>query len=227
MASMRVVQVSEQGGRVRAGRSARCPRRARARRSCACTRAASATATRSPKPAASLASPGRTSPVTRSRASIAALGEGVRDWEVGQRVGVGWFGGNCGYCEPLPPRRSHGLRAHGDPRHHDRRRLRRLRAREGERDGRDPRRALSRRGRAAAVRGHHHLQRAAPQRRPRRRPGRGPRRRRARAPRRCSSRPSSASTPSRSPAAPPRRSWRASSAPATTSTAPPRTPPRS
>jgi alcohol dehydrogenase/propanol-preferring alcohol dehydrogenase len=29
---------------------------------------------------------------------IAALGEGVRGWEVGQRVGVGWFGGNCGYC---------------------------------------------------------------------------------------------------------------------------------
>ncbi len=30
---------------------------------------------------------------------IAALGEGVQGWEVGQRVGVGWFGGNCGYCE--------------------------------------------------------------------------------------------------------------------------------
>jgi D-arabinose 1-dehydrogenase-like Zn-dependent alcohol dehydrogenase len=30
---------------------------------------------------------------------IAALGEGVRGWEVGRRVGVGWFGGNCGYCE--------------------------------------------------------------------------------------------------------------------------------
>ena len=31
---------------------------------------------------------------------IEALGEGVQGWEVGQRVGVGWFGGNCGYCEP-------------------------------------------------------------------------------------------------------------------------------
>jgi D-arabinose 1-dehydrogenase-like Zn-dependent alcohol dehydrogenase len=31
---------------------------------------------------------------------IEALGEDVRGWEVGQRVGVGWFGGNCGYCEP-------------------------------------------------------------------------------------------------------------------------------
>src|SRR5437660_12758590 len=31
---------------------------------------------------------------------VVALGEGVRGWEVGQRVGVGWFGGNCGYCRP-------------------------------------------------------------------------------------------------------------------------------
>jgi D-arabinose 1-dehydrogenase-like Zn-dependent alcohol dehydrogenase len=31
--------------------------------------------------------------------AIEALGEGVQGWEVGQRVGVGWFGGNCGYCE--------------------------------------------------------------------------------------------------------------------------------
>lgn len=23
----------------------------------------------------------------------------MQDWTVGQRVGVGWFGGNCGYCE--------------------------------------------------------------------------------------------------------------------------------
>jgi D-arabinose 1-dehydrogenase-like Zn-dependent alcohol dehydrogenase len=30
---------------------------------------------------------------------IAGLGEHVQGWSVGQRVGVGWFGGNCGYCE--------------------------------------------------------------------------------------------------------------------------------
>ncbi|MGA2013553.1 MAG: alcohol dehydrogenase catalytic domain-containing protein [Solirubrobacteraceae bacterium] len=30
---------------------------------------------------------------------IAALGEGVDGWRVGQRVGVGWFGGSCGWCE--------------------------------------------------------------------------------------------------------------------------------
>jgi alcohol dehydrogenase/propanol-preferring alcohol dehydrogenase len=29
---------------------------------------------------------------------VAELGEDVQGWEVGQRVGVGWFGGNCGYC---------------------------------------------------------------------------------------------------------------------------------
>jgi D-arabinose 1-dehydrogenase-like Zn-dependent alcohol dehydrogenase len=30
---------------------------------------------------------------------IEALGESVHGWQVGQRVGVGWYGGNCGYCE--------------------------------------------------------------------------------------------------------------------------------
>lgn len=30
---------------------------------------------------------------------VAGLGEGVQGWAVGQRVGVGWFGGNCGHCE--------------------------------------------------------------------------------------------------------------------------------
>ena len=31
---------------------------------------------------------------------VDAIGEGVHGWTVGERVGVGWFGGNCGYCEP-------------------------------------------------------------------------------------------------------------------------------
>ncbi len=31
---------------------------------------------------------------------IDAVGEGVDEWSVGQRVGVGWYGGHCGYCEP-------------------------------------------------------------------------------------------------------------------------------
>jgi alcohol dehydrogenase len=29
---------------------------------------------------------------------IDAIGEGVHGWSVGARVGVGWFGGSCGYC---------------------------------------------------------------------------------------------------------------------------------
>lgn len=30
---------------------------------------------------------------------IDALGDGVKDWSVGQRVGVGWYGGHCTTCE--------------------------------------------------------------------------------------------------------------------------------
>ncbi|MEU4197102.1 alcohol dehydrogenase catalytic domain-containing protein [Kribbella sp. NPDC026611] len=29
---------------------------------------------------------------------VAELGEGVRGWEIGERAGVGWFGGSCGSC---------------------------------------------------------------------------------------------------------------------------------
>ncbi|HEX7610136.1 MAG TPA: alcohol dehydrogenase [Solirubrobacteraceae bacterium] len=45
--------------------------------------------------------PGTTYPIVPGHeiaGEIAALGEQVNGWEVGQRVGVGWFGGNCGYC---------------------------------------------------------------------------------------------------------------------------------
>ena len=30
---------------------------------------------------------------------VDSVGDGVKGWKPGQRVGVGWFGGNCGYCE--------------------------------------------------------------------------------------------------------------------------------
>src|SRR5713226_805061 len=30
---------------------------------------------------------------------IDAVGEGVAPWKTGQRVGVGWHGGHCGYCD--------------------------------------------------------------------------------------------------------------------------------
>jgi D-arabinose 1-dehydrogenase-like Zn-dependent alcohol dehydrogenase len=31
---------------------------------------------------------------------IDAIGPGVVGWQTGQRVGVGWFGGHCGHCDP-------------------------------------------------------------------------------------------------------------------------------
>ena len=31
---------------------------------------------------------------------IEATGDDTHPWQVGQRVGVGWFGGNCGWCDP-------------------------------------------------------------------------------------------------------------------------------
>src|SRR5215470_16431858 len=30
---------------------------------------------------------------------VDAVGEGAKPWKTGQRVGVGWHGGNCGYCD--------------------------------------------------------------------------------------------------------------------------------
>jgi D-arabinose 1-dehydrogenase-like Zn-dependent alcohol dehydrogenase len=46
--------------------------------------------------------PGASHPVVPGHeitGAVEALGDGVKGWTVGQRVGVGWFGGNCGYCE--------------------------------------------------------------------------------------------------------------------------------
>ena len=31
---------------------------------------------------------------------VDAVGDGAHGWKAGERVGVGWFGGSCGYCEP-------------------------------------------------------------------------------------------------------------------------------
>lgn len=30
--------------------------------------------------------------------TVAAIGDGVVGWQIGERAGVGWFGGSCGYC---------------------------------------------------------------------------------------------------------------------------------
>jgi D-arabinose 1-dehydrogenase-like Zn-dependent alcohol dehydrogenase len=31
---------------------------------------------------------------------VDAIGAGVLQWKVGQRAGIGWYGGHCGHCEP-------------------------------------------------------------------------------------------------------------------------------
>jgi D-arabinose 1-dehydrogenase-like Zn-dependent alcohol dehydrogenase len=31
---------------------------------------------------------------------VDAIGDGVTEWKAGQRVGLGWYGGHCGKCEP-------------------------------------------------------------------------------------------------------------------------------
>ena len=52
---------------------------------------------------------------------IDALGPGTDPWKVGDRVGVGWYGGNCGKCEscrkaaqqePSAPLTADGLARH-------------------------------------------------------------------------------------------------------------------
>lgn len=47
--------------------------------------------------------PGITWPLTLGHeiaGTIAELGSGVTDWQVGERVAVGWFGGHCNHCIP-------------------------------------------------------------------------------------------------------------------------------
>ncbi|MEV5985358.1 alcohol dehydrogenase [Streptomyces sp. NPDC052051] len=47
--------------------------------------------------------PGITFPVVAGHevaGRIDAVGEGTSDWKAGDRVGVGWFGGQCGHCPP-------------------------------------------------------------------------------------------------------------------------------
>jgi D-arabinose 1-dehydrogenase-like Zn-dependent alcohol dehydrogenase len=60
--------------------------------------------------------PGTTYPIVPGHevaGVIDALGEGVEGWTVGDRVGVGWFGGNCGHCEPC--RRGDLIGCHNAP----------------------------------------------------------------------------------------------------------------
>ena len=154
---------------------------------------------------------------------IEAVGEDVTPWEVGQRVGVGWFGGNCGYCDPC---------RRGDM----------ISCENGQVPGIAydggyadhvivPKSALasipddlsSEDAGAAAVRRHHDVQLAARERRPPRRPGGDPRHRRPRAPRRAVRPPDGLRDRRDRPRHRQARAGAASSAPTTTSTRPRRT----
>ncbi|HXP37421.1 MAG TPA: alcohol dehydrogenase [Solirubrobacteraceae bacterium] len=98
MAKMRAVQVSEAGGPFElVERDVPQPRREQA-----LVRVHACGICHSDSFAKDGGYPGVSFPVVPGHeiaGEIAALGEGVQGWEVGQRVGVGWFGGNCGYCE--------------------------------------------------------------------------------------------------------------------------------
>ena len=118
---------------------------------------------------------------------VDALGEGTEDWgySVGDRVGVGWFGGHCHHCEPC--RRGDFISCENGQ-------ISGITYDGGYADamvapvggaGAHPRGPRRGGRRAAAVRRHHHLQRAAPLRRARRRRRRDPRCRRPRPPRRA------------------------------------------
>ena len=92
---------------------------------------------------------------------IDAAGPNVIGWEVGQRVGVGWFGGHCGRCEPCRRGRlvdCRNLRVPGityDGGYAD------AMVAPADALASIPNDLSADRRRAAAVRWHHHIQRAA------------------------------------------------------------------
>ena len=154
---------------------------------------------------------------------IDAVGPGVAGWEPGQRVGVGWNGGYCGYCDHCRRGEFFACVRGQVTGVTYRRRLRRVPDRPRQRGRADARRPAARRGGPADVRRPHHVQRAAQQRR-----AAGRCRRRARAGRARATSASStprrwASTRSASPAGRTRSRSPASWARRSTSTARPRT----
>jgi alcohol dehydrogenase/propanol-preferring alcohol dehydrogenase len=99
MATMRAMQITEKGGDFElVEREVPSPGRGEA-----LVRVHACGVCHSDMMAVEGAFPGVTFPVVPGHevaGEITELGEGVEGWEVGQRVGVGWFGGNCGWCEP-------------------------------------------------------------------------------------------------------------------------------
>jgi D-arabinose 1-dehydrogenase-like Zn-dependent alcohol dehydrogenase len=98
MAKMRVMQVSEAGGPLElVERDVPEPSRGEA-----LVRVQACGVCHSDSYAKEGGFPGVTYPVVPGHevaGTLESIGEGVEGWETGQRVGVGWFGGNCGHCE--------------------------------------------------------------------------------------------------------------------------------
>src|SRR6185369_14000390 len=80
--------------------SARCLTRRRARCGFVSRPAGCVTVTVLPWKVSGQAFPSPRIPGHEIAGIIDAVGTGVVGWSVGQRVGVGWFGGHCGRCEP-------------------------------------------------------------------------------------------------------------------------------
>ena len=80
--------------------------------------------------------------------TIAELGDGVEDFAVGDRVAVGWFGGNCNRCVPCRKGKFMQCVNGQVPSLAVSRRVRRVDHRAGDRAGPHPRRAVVRRSRA-------------------------------------------------------------------------------
>jgi D-arabinose 1-dehydrogenase-like Zn-dependent alcohol dehydrogenase len=98
MATMRAVQVGEQGGDFElVERQVPSPGRGEA-----LVKVHACGVCHSDAMAVEGAYPGVSFPVVPGHevaGEIAELGDGVEGWEKGQRVGVGWFGGSCGECD--------------------------------------------------------------------------------------------------------------------------------
>ncbi len=199
--------------------SVRCPSRARARCASRSRPAASATAIRSSRPAPFPASTIPTVPGHEIAGRIDTIGPDVTTWKVGQRVGVGWFGGACFVCDRCRRGDFITCRDLKVPGIHYRRRLCRLHDRADRGAGLDSRRARRGRGgdRCSAPASPPSMRCAM--RRQARRSRRHSRHWRARPSRRAIRRAAWASTPSPSLAARTRRSSRSSSARIAISTA--------
>ena len=63
-------------------------------------------------------SPVPASPRPRVAGIVDAIGTGVARWKVGDRVGVGWHGGNCGYCDSCRRGDSFACQTATGDRHH-------------------------------------------------------------------------------------------------------------